>query len=196
MNKRVRTIGIILWADNDNHKLALDYIIHNFENYIYIFHDRDFKEDTGEIKKSHYHVILHFPNARTIKTLSKKLNVEENNFYFIKSLTGQLRYLIHFDDEDKTRYNVDEVKGTLYMLSKFKKSIRGSQDETSEVSQIYEYIYTSDYLSLDDLLEFVLDNNLYSSFRRNYTLFKDLLHLYGNRRKEITLYDKNKKSRY
>lgn len=50
MNKRVRTIGIILWADNDNHKLALDYIIHNFENYIYIFHDRDFKDDTGEIK--------------------------------------------------------------------------------------------------------------------------------------------------
>ena len=192
LNKRVRTIGIILWTDNPNHKLALDYIIHNFENYIYILHDRDMKEN-GEIKKEHYHVILHFPNARTIKTLSKKLNVEENNFYIIKSFTGQLRYLIHYDDDEKTRYNIDEVKGTLFMLSKFKKSIRGSQDETSDVSQIYEFIFDNDIDDLQILLDFVLDNNLYSSFRRNYCMFKDLLAL--NNRK-VVYYDKNKKSRY
>lgn len=191
-NKRVRTIGIILWTDNPNHKLALDFIIHNFENYIYILHDRDIKDD-GEIKKEHYHVILHFPNARTIKTLSKKLNVEENNFYIIKSFTGQLRYLIHYDDDEKTRYNVEEVKGTLFMLSKFKRSIKGSQDETADVSQIYEFIFDNDISDLRILLDFVLDNNLYSSFRRNYCMFKDLLAL--NNRK-VVYYDKNKKSRY
>lgn len=192
LNKRVRTIGIILWTDNPNHKLALDFIIHNFENYIYILHDRDIKDD-GEIKKEHYHVILHFPNARTIKTLSKKLNVEENNFYIIKSFTGQLRYLIHYDDDEKTRYNVEEVKGTLFMLSKFKRSIKGSQDETADVSQIYEFIFDNDISDLRILLDFVLDNNLYSSFRRNYYMFKDLLAL--NNRK-VVYYDKNKKSRY
>lgn len=192
LNKRVRTIGIILWTDNPNHKLALDFIIHNFENYIYILHDRDIKDD-GEIKKEHYHVILHFPNARTIKTLSKKLNVEENNFYIIKSFTGQLRYLIHYDDDEKTRYNVEEVKGTLFMLSKFKRSIKGSQDETADVSQIYEFIFDNDICDLTILLDFVLDNNLYSSFRRNYCMFKDLLAL--NNRK-VVYYDKNKKSRY
>lgn len=192
LNKRVRTIGIILWPDNPNHKLALDFIIHNCENYIYILHDRDIKDD-GEIKKEHYHVILHFPNARTIKTLSKKLNVEENNFYIIKSFTGQLRYLIHYDDDEKTRYDIDEVKGTLFMLSKFKKSIRGSQDETADVSQIYEFIFDNDLSDLQILLDFVLDNNLYASFRRNYCMFKDLLAL--NNRK-VVYYDKNKKNRY
>lgn len=192
LNKRVRTIGIILWTDNPNHKLALDFIIHNFENYIYILHDRDIKDD-GEIKKEHYHVILHFPNARTIKTLSKKLNVEVNNFYIIKSFTGQLRYLIHYDDDEKTRYNVEEVKGTLFMLSKFKRSIKGSQDETADVSQIYEFIFDNDISDLTILLDFVLDNNLYSSFRRNYCMFKDLLAL--NNRK-VVYYDKNKKTRY
>lgn len=192
LNKRVRTIGIILWTDNPNHKLALDFIIHNFENYIYILHDRDIKDD-GEIKKEHYHVILHFPNARTIKTLSKKLNVEENNFYIIKSFTGQLRYLIHYDDDEKTRYNVEEVKGTLFMLSKFKRSIKGSQDEAADVSQIYEFIFGNGIIDLTILLDFVLDNNLYSSFRRNYCMFKDLLAL--NNRK-VVYYDKNKKSRH
>lgn len=192
LNKRVRTIGIILWTDNPKHKLALDFIIHNFENYIYVLHDRDIN-DNGEIKKEHYHVILHFPNARTIKTLSKKLNVEENNFYIIKSFTGQLRYLIHYDDDEKTRYNIEEVKGTLFMLSKFKRSIKGSQDETADVSQIYEFIFDNDISDLQILLDFVLDNNLYSSFRRNYSMFKDLLAL--NNRK-VVYYDKNKKIRY
>lgn len=191
-NKRFRTIGLILYPENQNHKLALDYIIHNFENYIYILHDRDIKDDTGEIKKEHYHILLHFSNARTIKSLSKKINVEENLFYQIKSFTGQLRYLIHYDDDEKTRYDVDEVKGTLFMLSKFKKSIRGSQDETADVSQIYEFIYNNDVSDLHLLLDFVLDNNLYSSFRRNYSMFKDLLAL--NSRK-VVYYDKNKKNR-
>lgn len=190
MNKRVRTIGLILYPENDNHRLALDYIIHNFENYIYILHDRDFNEN-GEIKKSHYHVILHFDNARTIKTLAKKINVEENLFYHIKSLNGQLRYLIHYDDDDKQRYEIIEVKGTLYMVSRFKKAIKGSQDEVADVSQIYEFIYTNDNINLDDLIQFVLDNNLYSSFRRNYSMFKDLLHYYRPqpRRKAVTKRD-------
>ena len=48
--KRVRTIGIILYPENEKHNLALDYIKHNFENYIYILHDKDFNE-LGELKK-------------------------------------------------------------------------------------------------------------------------------------------------
>lgn len=94
MNKRVRNIGLILYPEDNSHMLALDYIKHNYENYIWILHNRDLKEN-GEIKKEHFHVLLHFPNARTISTLSKQLGISENLFYEIKSLNGQLRYLIH-----------------------------------------------------------------------------------------------------
>lgn len=177
-NKRFRTIGIILWCDNPQHLLALDYIKHNFENYIYILHDRDIKED-NTLKKEHYHVILRFNNQKNISTLVKKLNVEENCFYSIKSFTGQLRYLIHYDDDDKFQYDVSDVKGTLYMISKFKQSLKTSQDELSEVSMIYEFIEVNKINDLHILLEFVLENNLYSSFRRNYTMFKDLMFLNG-----------------
>lgn len=190
MTKRIRNIGIILYPSDNSHMLALDYIRHNFENYIYILHNRDFKED-GQIKPEHYHVILHFPNARKTSTISKQLGIDEVYFYYIKSLNGQLRYLIHYDDDDKTRYETDEVKGTLYMLGKFKKSFRDSQDETSDVSLIYEFILDNDIRDLQSLLEFVLDNNLYSSFRRNYSMFKDLIFTY---KKGGICYDKNKKN--
>lgn len=190
--KRVRTIGIILYPDNQEHLLALDYIKHNFENYIYILHDKDLDDD-GNIVKPHIHCILKFQNQRNISTLSKKLNVEENLFYVIKSFNGQLRYLIHFDDDDKHQYDVSEVKGTLFMLSKFKLAIKGSQDETSEVSMIYEFIFNSRIDDLNILLDFVLENNLYSSFRRNYCMFKDLLFI---NRKENNLNDYYKKNRF
>lgn len=192
LNKRVRTIGLILWCDNPNHLLALDYIKHNFENYIYILHDRDIKED-NTLKKEHYHVILRFNNQKSISTLVKKLNVEDNCFYIIKSLTGQLRYLIHYDDDDKFQYDVSDVRGTLYMLSKFKQSLKSSQDELSEVSMIYEFIEVNKINDLHILLEFVLENNLYSSFRRNYTMFKDLMFLNG-KEKFNDYYQKNRRN--
>lgn len=190
MSKRIRNIGIILYPEDNTHLLALDYIKHNYENYIYILHNRDLNEN-NEIKKEHYHVILHFPNARTTSTLSKQLGIGEHLFYEIKSLNGQLRYLIHYDDDDKTRYETDEVKGTLYMLGKFKKSFRDSQDEASDVSLIYEFILDNNIRDLQSLLDFVLDNNLYSSFRRNYTMFRDLIFTF---KKGGSNYDKNKKT--
>lgn len=190
--KRVRTIGIILWPEDKTHLLALDYIKHNFENYIYILHDKDFDEN-GVIKKEHYHVILRFPNQRNISTLAKKLNIGENNFYEIKSFTGQLRYLIHYDDDEKYQYDPSDVKGTLYMLGKFKQSLKSSQDETSEVSLIYEFIVNNSIYDLHTLLDFVIENNLYSSFRRNYVMFKDLLFINGKERMRFN--DFNQKSR-
>lgn len=190
MTKRVRNVGLILYPEDNSHILALDFIRHNYENYIYILHNRDLNEN-NELKKEHYHVILHFPNARTTSTISKQLGVGEHLFYEIKSLNGQLRYLIHYDDDDKTRYETDEVKGTLYMLGKFKKSFKDSQDEASDVSLIYEFIVDNDINDLHDLLNFVLDNNLYSSFRRNYVMFKDLIYL---NKKGVSYYDKNKKN--
>ena len=187
--KRVRTIGIVLWPEDKTHLLALDYIKHNFENYIYILHDKDFDEN-GVIKKEHYHVILRFPNQRNISTLAKKLNIGENNFYEIKSFTGQLRYLIHYDDDEKYQYDASDVKGTLYMLGKFKQSLKSSQDETSEVSLIYEFIVNNDIFDLHTLLDFVIENNLYSSFRRNYVMFKDLLFINGKELMNINDYHK------
>lgn len=187
--KRVRTIGIVLWPQDEKHLLALDYIKHNFENYIYILHDRDIDEN-GKPKKEHYHVILRFNNQRNISTIAKKLGIGENNFYEIKSFTGQLRYLIHYDDDEKYQYDVSDVKGTLFMISKFKQSLKSLQDETSEVSLIYEFIENSQIDDLHILLDYVLENNLYSSFRRNYVMFKDLIFLNGKEKLSFNVYNR------
>lgn len=174
MEKRIRTIGLILWCDNENHRQIIENIKTNYENYIYILHNKDFDEN-GVIKKEHYHCILQFTNARNKSSLIKKLGIEENCTYDIKSLKGQLRYLIHFDDDDKFQYDRSEVKGTAYMLSQFRKALKLTSDEDTDFQTIYDFLVKYEITELKYVIDFVLENNLFSCFRRSYTIIKDIM---------------------
>lgn len=174
MKKKYRKIGLILWCDNDDHMKALDYIRHNYDNYIYILHDKDTNGSSLHVK-SHYHVLLYFPNQKTISSLCNQLKVEENNFYEIKSLNGQLRYLIHYDDEDKYQYNKNDVVGTSYMMTKYRLALNDTYSEVEGVAAIMDFIFSDYCIHLSDILTFVLDNDIYAVYRRNYSMFKDLL---------------------
>lgn len=173
MKSKARKWGIILWCDNQVHINALKYIKNNYDNYIYILHDQDTKED-GSLKKAHYHVLLYFPNQKMLSTLKKQLCLNDSDFYEIKSFNGQLRYLIHYDDEDKFQYEKSNVHGSLYMLTKFKQAFSPVTSELEQVSSIIEYIDSGLCFSYTDLVNFVLDNDLYAAFRRNSYMFKEL----------------------
>ena len=172
LKKKYRKIGLILWTDNPTHINALDYIKRYYPHYIGILHDKDTKEDNS-LKKAHWHVLLYFPNQKLISTIKKELGINDSDFYEIKSLIGQLRYLIHYDDEDKYQYSKDSVFGDRYFLTKFNLAIKDVSSETDEASSIFEYI-SECCPNLQDLFTFVVDNDLYSTYRRNYVMFKDL----------------------
>lgn len=174
MKKKFRKIGIILWSDNPVHINALLFIRQNYKNFIYILHDKDVKED-GTPKKAHYHVLLYFENQKLLSTLKNQLCLNDSDFYEIRSLSGQLRYLIHYDDEDKFQYDIKDVYATNYMMTKFKQSISSIRSESEEASYIIDFIYSPGVTSLLQITQFVLDNDLYPCYRRNYSLFKDIL---------------------
>lgn len=172
LKKKYRKIGLVLWTDNPTHINALDYIKRYYPHYIGILHDKDIKED-NTLKKAHWHVLLYFPNQKMISTIKKELGVNDTDFYEIKSLSGQLRYLIHYDDEDKYQYSPDLIFGDRFMISKFNLAVKDIVSETEQASILYDFI-TSNKPSLQDLFSFALDNDLYSTFRRNYSVFRDL----------------------
>lgn len=176
LKKKYRKIGLVLWTDNPTHINALDFIKRYYPHYIGILHNKDTKED-NTLKKAHWHVLLYFPNQKLISTIKKDLGVNDSDFYEIKSLSGQLRYLIHYDDEDKYQYNVNDIFGDRFMISKFNLSIKSINSESEDVALILDFI-SSQKPKLPDLLQFVIDNDLYASFRRNYTLFRDIRQYY------------------
>ena len=169
--KKYYTFAMVLYKDStcyDYYKV-INYIEKNYKYYAYIEHNEDIDD-----KKEHTHVLVHFDNKRYNTGVAKELNIP-SNYIVNANLIPYLRYLIHFDDEDKKQYSVDDVKGTLQLRLKEIVS-NNKKSETEQVSYIISFI--TDYkgwLTITDLSQFVLQSGCYSAFRRNYSFFKDLI---------------------
>lgn len=169
-----RNFFILLYPDNEEHVKVLDNIVTLYDSYAYILHDKDTYKDTDDIKKSHWHVVLKFKNQRYRTAVARELNLEER---FIKgcSLDKSLEYLIHFNDEDKYQYSIDEVKGSL--LPYLKKRINSSGKEESErVLDLMEYIdSTTTAIRVSDFAKYCAINGYWDIYRRSALIFKDYI---------------------
>lgn len=156
---------INLYPENENHMRALEYIKLNMQ-YAYILHDKDITED-GEIKKEHIHVIVKFDNARELDSLAKELNIEKNMIKFMNSIKYSIRYLTHKDQKKKTQYNFEQIKTNIIDIKKYFKE---ESTETEDMKKILEFIFSIDrYLYLCEVLEYVLKENIYATYRRSGT---------------------------
>ena len=169
MKKKYYTFAMVLYKDSTTYDY--DKVINYIEKkyYAYIEHTPE-KDQT----KEHTHVLMHFDNKRYASSISKELNVAEN-YIQNANLVPYLRYLIHFDDEDKIQYKVDDVKGTL--KSKLQDNLnKDKMTETEQVATIMSFIFEFDkWLTITELSQFVLKTGTYSAFRSNYNFFKDLI---------------------
>lgn len=139
---RARNFNLVLYDEDETHKKAIEYIEKNCD-YAKILHDRDVDEKTGEIKKPHYHIVIRFNNAKWNTSLAEDLGITENYIEESRSLKRSLLYLIHFYDEDKYQYNIDEVKGTL--KKKLKSYIvNDDKEEYEKVEEIFCFIDEQD----------------------------------------------------
>lgn len=76
----------------------------------YIFHDKDFNNETGEITPKHAHILLKCKNPYTISTIANKFNVAPNMVEVVRSFNTMLRYLTHLDNPEKAKYEMEQVK--------------------------------------------------------------------------------------
>lgn len=85
--------------------------------YAFILHDKDINEDTGEIKKPHYHCIVDI-NCNIKNNNQRKLHIieklrpiiyEKLDIQGIKNENTFTRYLIHLDNKEKYQYNRKEI---------------------------------------------------------------------------------------
>lgn len=170
---RSRCFHLVLYKEDNDHLNALD-LIQNEYNFAYILHDKDIIEDTGELKKPHWHVILYFDNPHYLLSLAKDLGIKPN---YIKTdeLKKGLEYLIHKNNTDKYQYPIDEVKGPLKdkLLTFLGNS---SQVEKQSILLLYQLINSFDGpIYLNDFIPLVLENNLWSFFRRSQLTWFKLL---------------------
>ena len=175
--KRYYNFTLVIYEDDENFKEQMESIKQTHES-IWIRHDKDINEETGELKKAHYHVVLKLKVNCTISALSKKLGINENMIEPVKkSLNGCLKYLIHFGDDNKYNYDKEEVQSNSDTLKRrFDDLVSKDTPEVDKVISIQQFIEEyNDYIKISFLSKYVQKINVWDTFRRNYAFIKDLV---------------------
>lgn len=135
--KRFRHFMILLYKDSEiyNFDEVLFDLKGSFKNYAYINHLPENDE-----KKEHMHFILSLDNPRSINSLSKRVGLPPNYIQSIKSLRASCRYLTHIDDDEKTKYELADVKVSSAFSRKFYASYDDLKTEEDVIDDIYLFI--------------------------------------------------------
>ena len=177
-NKKSNAFCMILYKDSTsyNYNEVLSYITKNYSQYAYIEHDAE-EED----KKPHTHVVMYFPNRRYPNSIAKNdfnsttidLKLKQCN------LIPMLRYLIHYDDEDKKQYSIENVKGTL--IDKLEKSIKGKQNELEYLKDILDLINSCKCkINYKTIFNYCIEYNYISAYLRYYSIIRDIIIEHNN----------------
>ena len=138
---RSRSFCLVLYPDDDKHKYLLDWLSTR-RKVVYILHDKDkyLKSDVdgvkvtddmvGSLKKAHYHVVIYYDNARSLKSVQKEFTDFYNfgtdrtsNFHVeaVSDLRSYIEYLTHCDLKSqylgKTIYLRDSLMGDPELIS-------------------------------------------------------------------------------
>lgn len=165
-----RNIELILYQ-YDRVVEVTEICIKNKFDYAFILHDKD-KKDDGTLKKAHYHFRIFYKDKKTISAWAKIFNVKENEIEILKDKKKAIQYLVHYNNEDKYQYNIEDI------ISNFdiKQYFANKSDENFDIKLITDYISTiKTHIKFSDLKDFVLDNNLWGSYRRSYSIIRDLV---------------------
>ncbi len=174
--KRYYNFNLVIYEDDKNFKDQMK-AIQEEKDAIWIRHGQDVNEDTGELKKPHYHIVLKLKNACTISALAKRIFVEENMIEMVKkSLNGCLKYLIHYGNDNKYQYNKELVlSNNDKLLRRFLELVTKDVLEVEKVITIQEFIENfPDFIKISVLSKYAQKHNMWDAFRRNYSIIKDL----------------------
>lgn len=101
----------------------IEVIISRIKNLTYIkswaiiTHDKDVLPD-GRLKPAHFHCILTFSNAKTIKSIADGIGVEMQYVEKIRTTTKSARlYLVHRNDPEKYQYKPEDVRASFDYVS-------------------------------------------------------------------------------
>lgn len=176
--KKYNCYCMILYKDSKsyNYNDIISFIEKNYERYAYIEHIAE-----NDDLKNHTHVLMYFPNKRYANSIAK--NDFKSNVIDLKlkncNLVPMLRYLIHYDDEDKIQYNIDSVKGPL--KDKLMYIIKGKNSDKDNLNDIIDFILEcTSKVSFKSVFVYCLNMNYFSSYLRYYSIIRDIIMEHNN----------------
>ncbi len=126
----------------------------------------------GDLKKPHVHFVVKFKNARYLSGFAKELRkhgeMPEANVKKCYNLYKAYEYLSHRNDPDKYQYDADKV----VHLHDFDPP--EPNDGVTEEEQVETMFNAPVFNTVKELARWAYDNGCWSTFRKNYGLWKDI----------------------
>ena len=126
-------------------------------------HDRDVNP-TGEAKKPHHHVVVVYSGPTTYNAVAK-LTASYNATIpqALESVRGMYRYFTHKDNPEKFQYDehlIEHFNG--FNLADLVELTKGEVNELKK--QIMNFIRDLDIVEYADLIETLIDNEMFAEF--------------------------------
>lgn len=153
-------------------------------NYCFALHDKDFVQETGEIKKAHYHIYAQFENPRLLDSVADNLSLHPNDIVCVnpddtsgKGVESLIRYFAHDSQkarlDNKTPYDYHSFDSNMDLDSIF---LGQQTKQTIRFRQIIDYINEADfYISYKMITQFALENDCISELIRGNWVLRGLL---------------------
>lgn len=128
-------------------------------------HDSDTHEDTGELKKAHFHCILQFAGKKSddqIKAICDELGHAQ--FRKVQNMRGAVRYLAHVDNPEKFQYDIDDIQahGGFDLSTYFEIS---SKERYEYIREICTFCRETMMVDFPDLMDYAAANHFNTWFR-------------------------------
>lgn len=141
--------------------------------FVVILHDQD-TDKNGILKKAHYHVLLSFPNPRSINAVASLFGVGSQLVQWKNNFKESVKYLFHISskaiEQGKHVYPLDVAFTNIPDLDAFLNSAPNANLlEGQDLRMILDYIQQFNVCSHQLVLEFCIENGLTSTLRRNAT---------------------------
>lgn len=181
-----RLLCLLLYPDeNPAHKEALEClfkyynvlaICHNQDVYLYDEFDDEgnLKHSAGELKKSHYHIMIQFQNARYISGVAKELDIEEHLIQKCSSFESYVIYMVHKDEPLKHQYSISDLQGTL--IDKAVRVLECPPTKEEQFFLIQNWILSHRDAKYFQLGDWVVSHGCFDIFMRYQSYFKEVFY--------------------
>lgn len=120
-------------------------------------HDKDI-EETGEIKKAHWHVLILFPSVKSFeqaKEVADALNAPAPQKTM--SAKGSVRYMLHLDSPHKYQYDMSDLKA--YGGVDLNELLKPTSSERYElIGEMMEFVSNNDIVEMKEILDYAYMN--------------------------------------
>lgn len=151
-NRRFRNFATVVYPESATENwqdILSDQLVPAF---ISPLHDMDVNPD-GEIKKSHWHVMIVFDGNKSIdQAQAVFILIGGVGCEVVQSLRGYARYLCHLDNPEKHQYCPDDVRALCG--ADYNSTIGLPTDKYKAISEMIEYVKQQNIYSYSELLDY------------------------------------------